>query len=140
MFSTMAIPLGSPKKFIRLRAQILLFSAQAFVHVRSPQTVRNAIAALLSDGISSLTPQPMGPKYPTRAFDDAGRERLIAIAHQSPLAFGKAQSQWTLTLLSAVAHEQKLTNAQVSIETIRQAIIASASTWSRAKNLQKLQL
>jgi transposase len=133
--------LSSPKKFTRLRAQILLFSAQGICPREiaeslgcSTQTVRNAIAALVSDGISSLTSQPMGPKNPVRAFDDAGRDRLMTIAHQSPRAFGKPQSQWTLKLLAEVAHEQKLTPTQVSIETVRDAIIACGSSWTRAKN------
>ena len=131
----------APEKFTRLRGQILLLSAQGICPREiaeglgcSEQTVRNAIKQLVTEGISSLKREKMGPKNPPRAFDAPGRERLMTIAHQSPRAFGKAQSQWTLKLLAEVCFEQKLTDTQVSIETIRKAIIALGSSWQRAKN------
>ena len=132
---------NSPKPFTRRRAQILLLSAQGISPREiaaglgcSEQTVRNAIRELVSEGISSLQQQVMGPKNPTRIFDERRSQRLVEIAHQSPRVFDKARSQWTLALLAEVCYEQKLTDTQVSIETIREAILALGSTWARAKN------
>jgi transposase len=132
---------NSPETFTRQRAQILLLSAQGICPREiaeglgcSQQTVRNAINELVTEGIGSLTREKMGPKNPTRTFDEPTCERLMTIAHQSPRAFGKPQSQWTLKLLAEVCFEQKLTDTQVSIETIRKAIIALGSSWQRAKN------
>jgi transposase len=99
----------------------------------SQQTVRNAIRELVTEGISSLQREAMGPKNPTRSFDAITSARLIEIAHQSPRVFGKARSQWTLALLAEVCFEQKLTPTQVSIETIREAIARVGSSWTRAK-------
>lgn len=131
----------APEAFTRLRGQILLLSAQGISPRTiaaglgcSQQTVRNAIKELVTEGISSLKREAMGPKNPIRTFDEPARERLMTIAHQSPRAFGKTQSQWTLKLLAEVAHEQKLSDTQVSIETIRKAIIAMGSSWQRAKH------
>jgi transposase len=131
---------ASENRFTRLRGQILLLSAQGVSPRQiagglgcSEQTVRNAIRELVNEGISCLSAQPMGPKAPQRTFDEAKSERLMAIAHQSPRLFGKPRSQWTLLLLAEVCHEQKLTERQISIETMRQAIHSLGSSWKRAK-------
>lgn len=131
----------SAKAFTRRRAQILRLSVQG-VCPRiiaegigcSEQTVRNAIHAFVDTGITSLDAPRMGPKTSRRCFDEPSSQRLLAIAHQSPRVFGKARSTWTLELLAEVLHEQKLTPTQMSIETIRQAIIALGSSWQRAKH------
>jgi transposase len=131
----------APKTFTRRRAQILRLSAQG-VAPRiiaegigcSEQTVRNAIHAFVEQGITSLEGQTMGPKTSSRSFDEATSQRLLAIAHQSPRTFGKARSTWTLDLLAQVSLSEKLTPTLVSIETIRQAIIALGSSWQRAKH------
>ena len=66
-------------------------------------------------------------------LDAAKRERLRAIVHQSPRAFGHARSTWTLALLAQVAHEQGLSPTVLSPETIRQALLRLEVTWRRAK-------
>ena len=133
--------LRSPVSFTLRRAQIIRLSAQA----RPPreiaaalgcvvQTVRNALHAFNERGIASLRPEKSGPKTPERIFDEAGRERLMALAHESPRRFGKPRSTWTLPLLAEVAFEEGLTEEVVSHETIRQAILALGSSWQRAKH------
>jgi len=131
----------SAHRFTRRRAQILRLSAQGICPRViadgldcSEQTVRTAIKAFVSNGASSLLPPKMGPKTPSRIFDTTRSERLMSIAHQSPRVFGKARSTWTLALLAEVCQSQKLTDAQVSTETIRQAIVALGSSWQRAKD------
>ncbi len=51
------------------------------------------------------------------------RERLRAILHQPPRAFGHARSTWTLALLAEVAQAEGLSASVLSIETIRQALL-----------------
>lgn len=127
-------------EFTRRRAQILRFSAQRLRPRQiadglglSSQAVRNVLHEFEERGLASLQRRAMGPKQPERFFDEKTRERLLEIAHQSPRAFGKARSTWSLPLLAEVAFEQGLTERQVSHETIRQAIHALGRSWKRAK-------
>lgn len=127
--------------FTRRRAQILRFSAQRLPPRQiadglglSSQAVRNVIHDFHARGLKSLERGPMGPKTPERLFDEAGRKRLMEIAHRSPRHFGKARSTWSLPLLAEVAFEDGLTEHEVSHETIRQAIHALGSSWKRAKH------
>ena len=64
---------------------------------------------------------------------EAERERLRAILHQSPRAFGRARSTWTLDRLTRVAHEQGLSPTVLSGKTIRQALLRLGVGWRRAK-------
>lgn len=133
--------LRSKDVFTLRRAQILRLSARG---KRSgeisanlgccPQTVRNAIRAFNERGLASLTPKKSGPKDPDRIFDEMKREALVELAHQSPRAFEKERSAWTLPLLAEVAFEKGLTDHVVSHETIRQAIQAMGVSWQRAKS------
>ena len=66
-------------------------------------------------------------------LDQTKLERLRAILHQSPRAFGHARSTWTLALLAQVAHEQKLSTTVLSQETIRRALRRLEVGWKRAK-------
>ena len=133
--------LASTVSFTLRRAQILRLSNQQ----RRPQqiaddlgcavqTVRNAIHAFDDHGLNALQPQAPGPKNPERIFDEDARQELLEIAHRSPRDFGKARSTWSLETLAEVAFEEGLTQQQVSIETIRQAILALGSSWKRAKD------
>lgn len=133
--------LHSPVSFTLRRAQIVRLSAQG----RPPreiaaalgcvvQTVRNALHAFNERGHESLRPEKSGPKAPERIFDEATRERLMALAHESPRRFGKTRSNWTLPLLAEVAFEEGLTDVVVSHETLRQTILALGSSWQRAKH------
>ena len=64
---------------------------------------------------------------------EAGRERLRAILHQPPRAFGHPRSTWTLDLLARAAHGQGLSPAVLSGETIRQALSRLGVGWKRAE-------
>jgi transposase len=133
--------LRSKDSFTLRRAQIIRLSAAgqrprkiASALGCAVQTVRNALHAFNERGLESLRAEKSGPKEPERLFDEMKRERLMALAHQSPRAFGKARSTWTLSLLAEVAFEAGLTEEVVSHETIRQAILALGSSWQRAKH------
>lgn len=132
---------AADEPFTRRRAQILRFSQQGLMAPQIAeglgcvrQTVLNAIHDFNARGLESLIRQPKGPQEPERLVDESGRERLMEIAHQSPRAFGKARSHWSLEVLAEVAFEQGLTPKQVSHETIRQAILAMGVSWQRAKD------
>ena len=127
--------------FTLRRAQVLRLSSEgrrpreiASVLGCAVQGVRNALHAFNERGLECLRPEKSGPKQPERIFDEAKRERLMSIAHQSPRHFGKERSTWTLSLLAEIACEEGLTEAVVSHETIRQAILALGSSWQRAKH------
>ncbi len=132
--------LRAPSAFTVRRAQIVLLSAAGHrprVIARglccAVQTVRNAIRAFNAHGLAALTEGSSRPKSATRMLDGAKLERLRAILHQSPRAFGQARSTWTLTLLAQVAHEQGLSPAVLSAETLRQALLRLGVGWKRAK-------
>jgi len=97
------------------------------------QTVRNAIRAFNADGMAALTEGSSRPKSAAPVLDQARLERLRAILHQAPRAFGQARSTWTLTLLAQVAHAQGLSPTVLSAETVRQALVRLGVGWKRAK-------
>jgi hypothetical protein len=67
-------------------------------------------------------------------LDESKRERLKALLHISPRAFGKPTSNWTLQLVAEVSFKQAIVNKQLSHEMIRQAIKRMGVNWKRAKN------
>jgi transposase len=101
--------------------------------VQIVQTVRNGIRAFNASGLAALSAGSSRPKSAAPALDGAVLEQLRAILHNSPRAFGHAQSTWTLGLLERVAHEQGLSAAVLSPETIRQALLRLGIRWRRAK-------
>src|SRR5260370_17632476 len=62
------------------------------------QTVRNAIADFHQRGLTALQPKSSRPHTTHEVFDAEARERLRALLHQSPRAFDKDTSIWTLDL------------------------------------------
>ena len=132
--------LRASSAFTVRRAQIVLLSADR----RRPseiagglrcavQTVRNGIRAFNAGGLAVLTAGSSRPKSATPVLGEVELERLRAILHQPPRAFGHARSTWTLALLAQVAHEQGLSPAVLSAETIRQALLRLEVAWKRAK-------
>jgi transposase len=122
------------------RAQIVLLSASgqppraiAAGLCCARQTVRNAIRAFNASGMAALAEGSSRPKSAAPVLDQARRERLRAILHQAPRAFGQARSTWTLTLLAQVAYEQGVSPTVLSDETIRQALLRLGVGWKRAK-------
>jgi transposase len=122
------------------RAQIVLLSAEG----RWPreiarglrcavQTVRNGIRAFNANGVASLVAASLRPKSATPVLGEAERERLRAILHQPPRAFGHARSTWTLDLLARTAYAEGLSGTVLSAETVRQALLRLKVGWKRAK-------
>jgi transposase len=136
----LAAGLRSSDAFTLRRCQILLASARG---ERAPriaaqlgcddQTVLDAIAAFNTRGLACLRRGSHRPKTTHPAFTAAGAERLRALLHQRPRAFGRDTSVWTLELAAEVAFEQGLTATRVSGETIRATLARLGLTWRRAK-------
>ena len=133
--------LRSNNAFVLRRCQILLASARG-QHARiiganlgcDDQTVRNVIHAFNARGLAVLRPGSSRPLSAQPIFDAPKRERLRAILHQSPRAFGKQSSLWTLELAAEVSFAEGLTPRQVSGETIRQALGQLGARSPRAKH------
>ena len=132
--------LRAPNAFTVRRAQIVLLSAagqrpRAIAQglCCAVQTVRHGIRAFNTTGLAALTAGSSRPRSAAPALDGAKRERLRAILHQSPRAFGHARSTWTLALLARVAHAQGLSATALSPETIRQGLLRLGVSWRRAK-------
>ncbi len=103
------------------------------VKKRRDRLIRLAAVAFNARGPASLARGSTRPKSAAPAFDAGNRERLRDLLHQSPRAFGKPTSLWTLDLAAQVAHERGLTEQRVSDETVRQAIRRLGVGWKRAK-------
>ena len=132
--------LRSSDAFILRRCQIVLASARG---ERAPaiaghlgcddQTVREAIHAFNARGLAALRPGSRKPATIRAAFDLPRAERLRALLHQSPRAFGKPTSLWTLELAAEVSFAQGLTPTRVSDETIRLTLERLGIGWKRAQ-------
>ncbi len=137
---TLTAALRSRDAFVLRRAQIVLASARG---ERAPQiaksvgsddqTVREVIRAFDATGLAVLTRRSSRPHTTHAVFDAAGRERLQALLHQSPRAFGHETSLWTLPLAAEVSFAAGLTPARVSGETIRATLARFGVRWQRAK-------
>jgi transposase len=132
--------LHSSAAFTLRRCQILLASARQ-EHVPAiaralgcnTQTVRNAIHAFNRSGLETLAEGSSRPHRIAAAFDAAAAERLRALLHQSPRAFGKPTSVWTLDLAAAVCANEGITAERVTGETIRVTLHRLGVRWRRAK-------
>jgi transposase len=132
--------LRAPSAFTVRRAQIVLASAdggrpRAIARdLRcAVQTVRNGIRAFNAGGLAALTAGSSRPRSAAPVLGAAELERLRAILHRPPRAFGHARSTWTLDLLAQAAHGQGLSPTVLSGETIRQALRRLGVGWKRAK-------
>ena len=121
--------LRSADAFAMRRCQILLASSRGQRPSQiaanlgcATQTVRNAIKDFHQEGLASLKPGSSRPKTVKPLLHGDKAEALRAILHQTPRAFGKPTSVWTLSLAAEVCLEQGLTERPVSIELIRQAL------------------
>jgi transposase len=132
--------LRSPDAIVLRRCQILLASARGETAPRiaehcgcSDQTVLNVLQRFNAEGVAMLGRRSSRPHTIRVAIDAAGGERLREVLHASPRAFGKPTSLWTLALVAEVCHEQGLTTARVSGETIRKTLHRLDIRWQRAK-------
>ena len=131
---SLEVGLKSRDAFLLRRSQVLLGSSRGEpVRQIAPavgccrQTVRNVIASFNQRGLDSLSQGSTRPKTAMAELDEAKREKLREILHQSPRSFGKSRSTWTLELAAQVAHEKGLTQGVVSSETIRRAVMRWAA-------------
>jgi transposase len=137
---TLTAGLHSPAAFTLRRCQILLASARQ-EHVPAiaralgcnTQTVRNAIHAFNRSGSDALAEGSSRPHRIAAAFDAAAAERLRALLHQSPRAFDRPTSVWTLDLLADVCAAHGITAERVTGETIRVTLQRLGIRWQRAK-------
>jgi transposase len=132
--------LRSSNAFTLRRCQILLASArgerasQIAAHLGcDDQTVRNAIHAFNHSGLAALTEGSSRPHQIAVAFDPVAGERLRALLHQSPRAFDKPTSVWTLELAAAVCADEGITAERVTGETVRVTLERLGVRWQRAK-------
>lgn len=137
---TLAGGLRSADAFVLRRSQILLASARgervpriAVALSCDEQTVRDAIHAFNTRGLAALTAGSTRPHrtYPVCTLEQA--RQIRALTHQSPRAFGKPTSVWTLPLLAEVAFAQGLTSRLVTGEAIRQMLGRLGVRWRQAK-------
>jgi Winged helix-turn helix len=133
--------LRSSDAFVLRRCQILLASARGervpqIAHALrcDEQTVPNAIHAFNTSGVVALRPGSSVPHTIYAAFDPSAAERLRALLHHSPRAFGKETSLWTLELAAEVSFAQGLTAERVTGETIRATLARLGVGWRRAKH------
>lgn len=136
----LAAGLRSADAFTLRRCQIVLASARgehAPAIARSlgcsDQTVRNALRAFDAQGVAALAEGSCRPHTIHAAFDAAGAERLRALLHRTPRAFGHPTSVWTLELAAEVAFAEGLTPTRVSDETVRATLARLGIRWRRAK-------
>jgi transposase len=136
----LAAGLRSADAFTLRRCQIVLASARGDrvpAIARSlgcgQQTVRNALHAFARDGVAALVEGSSRPHTVQAAFDAKGAERLQALLHRSPRAFGHLTSVWTLELAAETAFTEGLTATRVSDETVRATLARLGIRWRRVK-------
>ena len=122
------------------RAQVVLASAEgrrpraiARDLRRATQAVRDGIRAFDAGGVAALEAGSSRPRSAAPVLGEAERERLRAILHQPPRAFGHARSTRTLDLLAREAHGPGPSPTVLPGETVRQALLRLGAGWKRAK-------
>src|SRR5947207_338286 len=133
--------LRSPDAFTLRRCQVLLASDQgqrpsqiAAALGCGTQTVRDTLHAFASEGLGCLRAKPKAPKAVHAAWPRDRDEDLRALLHQSPRAFGKPTSLWTLPLAAQVSYEKGWTPRVLSGEAIRLVLRRLGVGWKRAKH------
>jgi transposase len=133
--------LRSKDAFVLRRCQILLAASRGQTAPAigealgcDDETVRDVLRAFNARGLGCLERRSSRPQTIHRVFNDATLPRLKDLLHESPRAYGKDRSVWTLDLAAAVSFEQGLTAELVSGETIRRALKRLNVGWQRAKH------
>ena len=133
--------LRSATAFILRRCQILLASASGQTPALiagylgcTARSVRNAIHAFASAGLDCLQEKSSRPHSARPVLDAAFDGPLRHLLHQTPRAFGKPRSTWTLPLVAQVCHDRGWSPRVLSPETIRLAIRRLGVSWRRAKH------
>jgi hypothetical protein len=133
--------LRSTDAFTLRRCQILLASAAGQTPALiarnlgcTPRSARNAIHAFAAEGLACLKEKSSRPHSARPILDAVFDEPLRHLLHQSPRAFCKPRSTWTLHLVAQVCHEKGWTPRVLSLDTIRLAIGRLGVSWKRAKH------
>ena len=100
----------------------------------SGQTVHNVLRAFDARRLDCLKRRSSRPHTVHAAFAPERAAALRDVLHQSPRAFGKPSSLWTLELAADVSFEHGLTAERVSDETIRATLARLGVRWQRAKD------
>jgi hypothetical protein len=132
----------SPNAFVVRRCQILLASARGQTargigEARGcdDQTVRNAIHAVNTPGLTALTRRSSAPQRPPpAAFTATQREQLRALRHQSPRTFGDPTRLWPWALAAKVADAEGLPSRPSRGDSMRRAWARLGIRWQRAKH------
>lgn len=133
--------LKSSNKTVVWRSQAILMSSKEGLNPRQisqrlgygGEMIRRVIHAFNEIGIKAIYPESQAPKTDQRAFNDAAREKLKDVVHQSPRDFGIENSVWTLRELAQVSYEQGLTTWLVHPDTISETLHQLGVTWKKAK-------
>ena len=132
--------LRSSDAFVLRRCQIILASARGQHATQiarnlgcDDETARRVIRAFNESGVDCLKKGSRRPHTTHAAFDATRAEKLRAVLHQSPRAFAKPTSLWTLDLAADVSFEEGLTPERVTGETIRATLARLEIRWQRAK-------
>ena len=132
--------LRTKQAFVLRRCQIILASAagQSVLQVAhtfgyAPSTIRHVLHAFNQEGLAALTPKSNRPKSACPVLDQARRIHLRQLMEQSPRAFGKERSTWTLPLLAQVSFEQGLTPRLLNADTVGVAVKRLGMNWRRAQ-------
>lgn len=133
--------LRSSDAFVLRRCQILLASARG---ARAPQiarqlgcddqTVLTALHAFNAHGLEALRKGSSRPKRTRLTLTPEQDEQIGRLLHQSPRAFGKPTSLWTLALLAEISGEQDVSPTRLSAATVRRALQRLGINWKRAKH------
>jgi transposase len=116
--------LRSPDAYVLRRCQILLASARgewvpriAEVRGCDDQAVRNVIREFERDGLDACLKRGSTRPHTTHAkVDTVATERLRALLHRGPRAFGQPTGVWTLELAAEAAFAEGITAEPVSDE------------------------
>lgn len=137
----LAAGLHSPDAFTLRRCQILLASARGHSTATiagfigcTPQAVRDAIRAFHAEGIKCLTAKSHAPKTTHPVWPRDRDEELRELLRQTPRAYGKTRSLWTLALIAEVCFEQGKTARKLTAETIRTILVRMDINWKRARD------
>jgi hypothetical protein len=99
----------------------------------SEGTARNTINSCNQYGLECLKKKSSRPRELRTIGDEAKREKLRALLPTSPRTWGKERSLWALEMAAEGCFEQGGMPRQVSLETIRQALVRLGVNWQRAK-------
>lgn len=133
--------LRSPEAFVLRRSQIILASSRGhppaviagFVGCCS-QAVRDAIRAFHAEGLGCLEAKSHAPRRTVRVWPREREEELRELLRQTPRAFGKSRSLWTLALIAEVCFEQGMTGRKLSAQAISTILARMDINWKRARD------